>query len=1047
MSTLNVFFRGRGEVLSPFSSYARKRMKRPFSPWFSSQRLFVQNTFFSALKTMTQARRAALVSVLCLAALGLGVLGPVARAQMGEWVWMSGSKSTSYYSQLGPPGVYGTKGAVSSTNVPGARQSPATWTDSSGNLWLFGGYGNGSTVAIGGDLNDLWEFDSSTKQWTWVSGSSTDSGNNDGSQYGVYGTKGTAASTNVPGARQGASSWTDSSGNLWLFGGRGYATSTGEVDLNDLWEFNPSTKQWTWVSGSNTGNSSGVYGTQGAANSANVPGSRDSAVSWIDSSGNFWLFGGTQTDVNGDAYNDLWKFDPTTSQWTWVSGSSSMDQSGTYGAQVGAVGTPGARFGSSSWIDSSDNLWLLGGCDNNWKLYNDLWRFDPSTSQWTWVSGNSDAASTGGVNGTYSSLGATGTPGSRYYASSWIDSSDNLWLFGGDGYDSNNSWVDLNDLWKFDFSTSEWTWIGGSNTGGQSGTYGTEGSAASGNVPGGRYGAGSWTGSNGYLWLFGGTGYDSTGNNSFLNDLWEYQFAEPTAAKPVFNVAGGTYTTYQTVTISDSTSGATIYYTTDGTKPTTSSSVYTSAITVTSSETIKAIAVASGYNNSFVASADYEIQISTVATPVINPNGGAYTTYPTVTITDSTPNAVIHYTTDGSTPTATSTVYTGPITVTSSETITAIAVAYSYYNSDVTSATFTLNLPTAATPVISPGTGTYTAYQYVTISDATSGATIYYTTDGTTPTTNSTKYTGQITVKSSETIQAIAVASEYWNSAIASATYTVNLLTPVLGSLSPAYISGGTAFTLTVNGTNFTALSTIYWNVGISSGLGTALTTTYVSPTQITAQITAAQTSIASGTTYATYAVSVVTPDADTSNTLKFVAVSPNYSSLPMTISPTTATVTTGSSATYAVAFTNATSGVVTCLNLPTGASYVYANNSNSTTAGTLTITTSSTTPTGTYLLTVVGGGTIPATTSSTSNVGKSSLAGIALPVLLLPLWFLRRRMKARGVWPTVCIGLLLLVSSSFLVSCAAGGPKVGLGAVSDTTSASNATTVTLIVQ
>ena len=275
MSTLNVLSLGRGEVLSPFSSYARKRMKHPSLSWFYSQRLFVQNTFFSALKTMTQLRRSALAFVLCLVALFLGALCPAARAQAGEWAWMSGSKSTSYYSQLGPPGVYGTKGSVSSTNVPGARQSPATWTDNSGNLWLFGGYGNGSAVAIGGDLNDLWEFDSSTEQWTWVSGSSTDSGNNDGSQYGVYGTKGTAASTNVPGARQGASSWTDSSGNLWLFGGRGYATSMGEVDLNDLWKFNPSTKQWTWVSGSNTGNSSGVYGTQGAANSANVPGSRD----------------------------------------------------------------------------------------------------------------------------------------------------------------------------------------------------------------------------------------------------------------------------------------------------------------------------------------------------------------------------------------------------------------------------------------------------------------------------------------------------------------------------------------------------------------------------------------------------------------------------------------------------------------------------------------------------------------------------------------------------------------------------------------------------
>ena len=208
----------------------------------------------------------------------------------------------------------------------------------------------------------------------------------------------------------------------------------------------------------------------------------------------------------------------------------------------------------------------------------------------------------------------------------------------------------------------------------------------------------------------------------------------------------------------------------------------------------------------------------------------------------------------------------------------------------------------------------------MTISDATSGATIYYTTDGTTPTTSSTKYTGQITVTASETIQAIAVASEYWNSAVASATYTVNLPTPVLSTLSPAYGATGSAFTLTVNGTNFTALSTIYWNKGSSSGLGTALTTTYVSPTQLAAQVTAAQASIDSGNTYIKYAVSVVTPGVDTSNTFYFAVISPNYSSFPMTITPTTATVTSGSSATYAVAFTNATSGAVTCLNLPTGA-------------------------------------------------------------------------------------------------------------------------------
>ena len=64
----------------------------------------------------------------------------------------------------------------------------------------------------------------------------------------------------------------------------------------------------------------------------------------------------------------------------------------------------------------------------------------------------------------------------------------------------------------------------------------------------------------------------------------------------------------------------------------------------------------------------------------------------------------------------------------------------------------------------------------MSISDATSGATIYYTTNGTTPTTSSTKYTGPITVSSTETLQAIAVATGDTNSAVASAAYTINAL-------------------------------------------------------------------------------------------------------------------------------------------------------------------------------------------------------------------------------------------------------------------------------
>ncbi len=84
-----------------------------------------------------------------------------------------------------------------------------------------------------------------------------------------------------------------------------------------------------------------------------------------------------------------------------------------------------------------------------------------------------------------------------------------------------------------------------------------------------------------------------------------------------------------------------------------------------------------------------------------------------------------------------------------------------------------------ATPVFSPAGGTYTGTQTVTISDSTNGAVIYYTTDSTTPSTSSTKYSGAITVSSSETLEAIAIAPGYSQSAVATAAYTINPYAPL----------------------------------------------------------------------------------------------------------------------------------------------------------------------------------------------------------------------------------------------------------------------------
>jgi hypothetical protein len=175
-----------------------------------------------------------------------------------------------------------------------------------------------------------------------------------------------------------------------------------------------------------------------------------------------------------------------------------------------------------------------------------------------------------------------------------------------------------------------------------------------------------------------------------------------------------------------------------------------------------------------VASATYTIQ-TPAATPTFSPAPGTYSSAQSVSISDSTPNAAIYYTTDGSTPTTSSTQYTGPITVSTTTTLNAIASAPNYTQSAVASATYTIQIPQAATPTFDPSGGSYVVPQSVTISDSTPNATIYYTTDGSTPTTSSSQYTGPILVVKTTTIKAIAVASGYSASSAGSASYTYPL--------------------------------------------------------------------------------------------------------------------------------------------------------------------------------------------------------------------------------------------------------------------------------
>ncbi len=373
------------------------------------------------------------------------------------------------------------------------------------------------------------------------------------------------------------------------------------------------------------------------------------------------------------------------------------------------------------------------------------------------------------------------------------------------------------------------------------------------------------------------------------------------AVAPAFSPGRGTYTTAQTVTLSTATSGASINYTTDGSKPSdTAGTLYTGPITVTGTTTIKAVAYASGLTNSTVSTATYKIR---VLPPTFSPTGGTYTTAQTVTLSTATAGASINYTTDGSTPSNTAgTPYTGPITVAGTTTVKAVAFMSGLTNSTVSTAKYTIR---AVAPTFSPSGGTYTASQTVTLSTTTAGASINYTTDGSTPSnTAGTLYTGPITVAGTTTVKAIAYASGLTNSTVSTATYTIRAIGPIF---SPAAGTYTTAQTVTLSTT--TSGASINYTTDGSTPSNTA-GTLYTGPITVATTTTIKAVAYATGLTNSTistasYTIRVLPPSfspaAGTYTTAQMVTLSTatagasiNYTTDGSTPSNTAGTLYTG---------------------------------------------------------------------------------------------------------------------------------------------------------
>ncbi len=357
---------------------------------------------------------------------------------------------------------------------------------------------------------------------------------------------------------------------------------------------------------------------------------------------------------------------------------------------------------------------------------------------------------------------------------------------------------------------------------------------------------------NRYLGVYNGNDwrtYTSVHNNIKNTQIEIFELNDiNTVATPTFSPAGGTYYEPQTVSINCNTEGATIYYTTDGTEPTTESSVYSSPLVIANSTTVKAIACKEGMENSNVATAEYNIIIGLVTifdqdwegemngwtfvnvsgsaewsiesynnnhyayingygtganvdwciSPAFNLNEYSNTVLTFTTAKNYTgPDLEVYFSNDydGSNPETatwtplTCTLSSGSWTWTPSGDISLDGfsgnnchIGFKYTSTEFQAAWEIDNInltgfensgtTTVATPTFSPAGGTYYEPQTVSINCNTEGATIYYTTDGTEPTTESSVYSSPISVSTTTTIKAMAVKEGLDNSAVSVATYT-----------------------------------------------------------------------------------------------------------------------------------------------------------------------------------------------------------------------------------------------------------------------------------
>ncbi|MBC7660736.1 MAG: hypothetical protein H7249_13655 [Chitinophagaceae bacterium] len=411
------------------------------------------------------------------------------------WNWEDDSKIvvTSVASAIGTPllaaaSYYGSSLAVGST--PGSVVGASTWTSSDGRMWMFGG------IDISGHRNNfVYYFDTGTHNWVQDSGTGT----LDESTF--------ISGTLRPSARAYTTSFYDQANNrLYVFGGEGKDTTAATGILGDLWYYEISTKLWVHVSGTTSAFGAGSYGAVSVPAAANSPPVRINASAW-SGSGKIYMFGGKGSS---GYFNDLWSYDLSTHNWTWMAGAQESINDAT-----NAGFYPSSRSAGVSWTVGSQG-YLYGGQDFAGLGRSDMWVINLTTGNWYKVTDspiNLQATSTGILD----FANSPGRIGTREGVA-WSTPSGAMWMYNFGSY------------WIFDVPSAKWAvtltagdtlspFLMNPNT-----VVSTAGNVfSSANRIGAVRDAVTWSGPNGF-WIYGGKTYNNT--DTWAN-MWQVNLPPP----------------------------------------------------------------------------------------------------------------------------------------------------------------------------------------------------------------------------------------------------------------------------------------------------------------------------------------------------------------------------------------------------------------------------------------------------------------------------------------------------------------------------------------